>query len=71
MKWFSLSCVCCRVELRPYSIHVSIIEPGAHTTNFLDSIKNSVTAAWDQLPTDTKDKFGMEYLEKRWLLPSN
>jgi len=47
---------------------VSIIEPGAHTTNFLDGVKNNVTAAWDQLPSDTKDKFGIEYLQKGELL---
>jgi len=55
------------VELHPYNIHVSIIEPGAHTTKFLDSIKSYVTVAWDQLPTATKDKFGTEYLQKGWL----
>lgn len=59
---------CCRVELHPYNVHVSVIEPGAHTTNFLDGIKNHVTAAWDQLPSDTKDKFGIEYLQKGELL---
>jgi len=33
-------------------------------TNFLDSVKNYVTVAWDQLPSDTKDNFGTEYLQK-------
>jgi len=56
------------VELRPYNIRVSIIEPGAHPTNFMDSIKNNVTSAWDQLPSDTKDKFGIDYLHKGWLV---
>jgi len=62
--------ICCSVELHPYNICVSIIEPGAHTTNFLDSIKTNVTAAWDRLPADTKDKFGLEYLQKGRLKPS-
>ena len=56
--------ICCRLELHPYNICVSVIEPGAHTTNFLDSIKNNVTRAWDQLSNDTKDEFGLEYLNK-------
>jgi len=50
--------------LHPYGVHVSVIEPGAHATNFLDSVNSCVTAAWDQLRTDTKDKFGKEYLQK-------
>jgi len=62
--------ICCRLELHPYNIYVSIIEPGAHTTNFLDSVKNNVTRAWDQLPSDTKDKFGEEYLHKSQLSPN-
>jgi len=61
-------CAHCSVELHPYNIRVSVIEPGAHATNFLGSIKNYVTAAWDQLSTETKDKFGMEYLQKGGLL---
>jgi len=59
------------VELHPYGIHVSIVEPGIHATNFISSLKNYMTSTWDSLPSATKDEFGVEYLHKGCLKPCN
>ncbi|KAJ6658147.1 hypothetical protein lerEdw1_001623 [Lerista edwardsae] len=53
-----------RRELRPFGVHVSIIEPGAFKTAIFNSTIEGLKKAWSQAPSDIKESYGQDYFEK-------
>lgn len=54
-----------RLNLAPFGVKVSCIEPGFFKTNVTDTevMKNNLKRLWDRLPQDVKDDYGDGFLE--------
>ncbi|KAM9850480.1 dehydrogenase/reductase SDR family member 9 [Aulostomus maculatus] len=55
-----------RLNMVPFGVKVSCIEPGFFKTNITNTVvlKNTMMKIWDRLPQDVKDDYGSGYLEK-------
>lgn len=55
-----------RLNMKPFGISVSIIEPGFFKTNItrLDLIEADLRRLWDRLPQEVKDSYGPTYFDE-------
>ncbi|NXJ16972.1 RDH16 dehydrogenase, partial [Odontophorus gujanensis] len=55
-----------RLEMRPFGVKVSIIEPGYFKTNITNSeaIEKSFISIWERLSDETKASYGKNYLQE-------
>ncbi|XP_003217009.1 retinol dehydrogenase 16 [Anolis carolinensis] len=53
-----------RRELHSFGVQLSIIEPGAFSTPLLKSIEEKFRETWSRVPSDIKELYGEQYLEK-------
>uniref|UniRef100_A0A7E4WC84 Retinol dehydrogenase 7-like n=1 Tax=Panagrellus redivivus TaxID=6233 RepID=A0A7E4WC84_PANRE len=52
-----------RLEMRPFGVKVSILEPGAFKTNLMNpqAMRERVESAWNKLDEDTKAEYGVQF----------
>ena len=55
---------CLRREMAAWNLRVSIIEPGAMKTSFLDEQATSFRSVWNDSPADTRQRWGEDFLER-------
>lgn len=57
---------CAAVELRPFGVSVSLVEPGIYRTPLLNgrAQRDRVRAAFERLPPAVRADYGEQYLEK-------
>ena len=53
---------CLRREMRPWGLHVSIIEPGTLRTQMTVNYEKNLRALWNGLSADTQQRWGIEFL---------
>jgi NAD(P)-dependent dehydrogenase (short-subunit alcohol dehydrogenase family) len=53
---------CLRREMAPWGMRVSIIEPGSIRTSMLEGYADSMRNLWNELSTDVKERWGIDYL---------
>lgn len=55
-----------RLNMKPFGVSVSIIEPGFFKTNItrLDLIEADLERLWSRLPQEVKDSYGPAYLDE-------
>lgn len=55
-----------RLNMKPFGISVSIIEPGFFKTNVtrLDLIEADLRRLWSRLPQSVKDSYGPTYFDE-------
>ncbi|CAF4138518.1 unnamed protein product, partial [Adineta steineri] len=53
---------CLRREMHAWKLHVSIIEPGYMRTPIVEGHVETMKKLWNELPVDTKDRWGEDYL---------
>lgn len=55
-----------RLNMKPFGVSVSIIEPGFFRTNItrLDLIEADLRRLWDRLPQEVKDSYGSAYFDE-------
>lgn len=54
---------CLRQEMSPWNLRVSIVEPGTVKTGMLDNFVQKLNELWNELPIDTKLRWGESYLQ--------
>ncbi|XP_032994306.1 retinol dehydrogenase 7-like [Lacerta agilis] len=52
-----------RLELHPFGVQVSIIEPGIFQTSIRTRALEELKKVWNRVPSDIKDVYGEQYLE--------
>ncbi|CAF0988860.1 unnamed protein product [Rotaria sordida] len=52
---------CLRREMRPWGLHVSIVEPSYMRTPIIEGHIQTMRKMWDALSNDVKDRWGKEY----------
>ena len=53
---------CLRREMLPWSLRVSIIEPGSLRTAMLEGYVDTLRNIWNEQPSDVQERWGVEYL---------
>jgi short-subunit dehydrogenase len=53
---------CLRREMFPWSLHVSIIEPGTLRTTMTEGYADSLQNVWNELSVDTQERWGIDFL---------
>jgi NAD(P)-dependent dehydrogenase (short-subunit alcohol dehydrogenase family) len=56
---------CLRMEMNPFGVSVSILEPGFFKTNLLDAKRAEADTSklYENMPQETKDEYGAEFLK--------
>lgn len=58
-----------RLNMAPYGVKVSCIEPGFFKTNVTDTgmLKDNLKKLWDRLPQEVRDDYGHDFLGKMFI----
>lgn len=57
---------CLRREMSPWKLRVSVIEPGTIRTTLTESMKIVLKKAWEQTPTDVKQRWGNAFFDRTY-----
>jgi 11-cis-retinol dehydrogenase len=53
---------CLRMEMAPWNLNVSIIEPGTMRTPIIKGIDDNIRNSWNQLSNDIQERWGVNFL---------
>ncbi|UJR14371.1 hypothetical protein I4U23_001367 [Adineta vaga] len=62
---------CLRREMMPWNLYVSIIQPGAMRTAFIENISDRIRNSWTELSTDIQNSYGNNFLNNTILQVKN